>query len=188
VTRLLAIVASSIALLGAVTAAAAVPTTSAGLDRLLAPASACPHQNQPLLANKLQAQAMLCLTNYARVHSKLVRIAGSKQLAQAAGGKVRDILRCNEFSHEACGREFTYWMGKSGYLAGSCWQAAENIAWGTGVIGTPRAIMRAWLHSSGHRENILGSYTDIGVGLREGTIEGSDGAHVWVQEFGSHTC
>jgi uncharacterized protein YkwD len=131
---------------------------------------------------------MLCLTNYARTHSKLARINASKQLGEAAAGKVKDILRCDEFSHEACGREFTYWMQKSGYLSGSCWGAAENIAWGTGVIGTPRAIMRAWLHSAGHRENILGPYTDIGIGLREGSIEGVEDAHVWVQEFGSHQC
>ncbi|HSS32460.1 MAG TPA: CAP domain-containing protein [Solirubrobacterales bacterium] len=188
-TRLLALVACSIALLGAAAYAAAAPSPApTGIDRLLAPASACPHQNQPTLANKMQLQAMLCLTNYARSHSKLARISASTQLAQAAAGKVRDILRCGEFSHEACGREFTYWMEKSGYLSGSCWEAAENIAWGTGTIGTPRAIMRAWLHSSGHRENILGPYTDIGIGLREGTIEGSADAHVWVQEFGSHTC
>jgi uncharacterized protein YkwD len=185
---LFAVVAASIALLGAVASATAAQPPAAGFDRLLAPASACPHQNQPALANKVQLQAMLCLTNYARSHSKLARIAANPQLVEAAAGKVRDILRCGEFSHEACGREFTYWMEKSGYLSGSCWEAAENIAWGTGAIGTPRAIMRAWLHSAGHRENILGPYTDIGIGLREGAIEGTTGAHVWVQEFGSHTC
>jgi uncharacterized protein YkwD len=159
-----------------------------GVDRLLAPAATCPHQNQLAASNKVQLRAMQCLTNFARSHSQLDRINPSPQLAQAAAGKTKDILRCDEFSHEACGREFTYWMEKSGYLTGSCWGAAENIAWGTGAIGTPRAIFRAWLHSSGHRENILGAYTDIGIGLREGKIEGSGGAHVWVQEFGSHTC
>ena len=189
-TRPLAIVAFSLALLGAASAASAAsaPPAPVGLDRLLAPAAVCPHQNQPAQPNKMQLRAMLCLTNYARTHSHLARIAASTQLAQAAAGKVRDILRCDEFSHEACGREFTYWMKQSGYLQGSCWEAAENIAWGTGLIGTPRAIMRAWLHSSGHRENILGIYADIGIGLREGAIEGSDGAHVWVEEFGTHKC
>ncbi|HUB99933.1 MAG TPA: hypothetical protein VMS11_08930 [Solirubrobacterales bacterium] len=193
-TRLLAVVGFSLALWVAATsagsAAAAVgsPSAAAGIDRLLAPAATCPHQNQLNAAHTVQTRAMLCLTNFARTHSGHARINGSDLLAQAAAGKTRDILRCDEFSHEACGRDFTYWMEKSGYLEGSCWEAAENIAWGTGAIGTPRAIFRAWLHSSGHRENILGSYTDIGIGLREGTIEGADGAEVWVQEFGSHTC
>jgi uncharacterized protein YkwD len=194
VTRLLAIVGFSIGLLATAApgAATAGPVGSAsattGIDRLLAPAATCPHQNQLTALHTVQVRAMQCLTNYARTHSGRARINPSGQLGKAAAGKARDILRCGEFSHEACGREFTYWMEKSGYLKGTCWEAAENIAWGTGTIGTPRAIFRAWLHSSGHRENILGPYTDIGVGLREGTIEGSEGANVWVQEFGSHTC
>lgn len=193
-TRLLALVGFSVALLvaaasaGSAAGAVGFPSAAAGIDRLLAPATTCPHQNQLAAADTVQARAMLCLTNFARTHSGHARINGSDLLAQAAAGKARDILRCDEFSHEACGRDFTYWMEKSGYLKGSCWEAAENIAWGTGAIGSPRAIFRAWLHSSGHRENILGPYNDIGIALREGTIEGADGAEVWVQEFGSHTC
>jgi uncharacterized protein YkwD len=184
-TRLLATVVSSLTLL-AVAAAPAFGATS--VDRLLAPAAACPHQSQLTAPNRLQAQAMRCLTNFARARSGLERLSTPKLLLEAAGDKVRDILRCNEFSHEACGREFTYWMENVGYLQGSCWGAAENIAWGTGTIGTPRAVFRAWLQSPGHRENILGPYADIGIALREGTIEGSPGAQVWVQEFGSHSC
>ncbi|HEV7563421.1 MAG TPA: CAP domain-containing protein [Solirubrobacterales bacterium] len=173
------------ALLAVATAPAAGATK---VDRLLAPPSTCPHQSQLDVPHKTQAQVMRCLTNFARVKSGLERLAAPKVLFQAAAAKARDILRCGEFSHEACGRQFTYWMEDVGYLTGSCWGAAENIAWGTGVIGTPRAIFRAWLHSPGHRENILGPYSDIGIGLREGTIEGSSGANVWVQEFGSHDC
>ena len=184
-TRFLAVFVSSIAL-AAVAAAPAFGAT--GIDRLLAPAPACPHQNQLTVPNAEQAQAMRCLTNFARAKSGLERLITPKLLGQAAADKARDILRCDEFSHEACGREFTYWMENVGYLQGSCWGAAENIAWGTGTIGTPRAIFRAWLHSPGHRENILGPYADVGIALREGTIEGSPGAHVWVQEFGSHSC
>ena len=184
-TRFLAVVVSSVAL----AATAAVPAFGAtGVDRLLAPPAACPHQSQLVVPHKTQVQVMRCLTNFARVKSGIERLGVPGLLFQAAAGKARDILRCDEFSHEACGRDFTYWMENVGYLEGSCWGAAENIAWGTGVIGTPRAIFRAWLRSSGHRENILGAYDDIGIGLREGTLEGNPGAHVWVQEFGSHSC
>jgi uncharacterized protein YkwD len=184
-TRLLAVIASSIAL-GAV---AVVPAAAArAVTPLLAPPSACPHQNQVATPNTEQAQAMRCLTNFARANSGLDRLNASQPLAQAAAAKNRDMIRCDDFSHEACGREFTYWMVHVGYLTGSCWGAAENIAWGTGPIGTPRAIFRAWLRSPGHRENILGPYADLGIALREGTIEAHAGAHVWVQEFGTHTC
>ncbi|MGV1047117.1 MAG: CAP domain-containing protein [Solirubrobacterales bacterium] len=182
---MLALLAAAVAAL----ALAAAPALGAtGLDRLLAPAATCPHQNQLVAANGDQVRAMRCLTNFARAKSGLGRLTTPGLLGQAAADKARDILRCGEFSHEACGREFTYWMENVGYLKGSCWGAAENIAWGTGAIGTPRAIFRAWLRSSGHRENILGPYSDIGVALREGTVEGSPGAHVWVEEFGSLSC
>ena len=37
----------------------------------------------------------------------------------------------------------------------------------------------------GHRENILGSYGQIGIGLRVGGLDGHGDAHVWTQHFGS---
>jgi uncharacterized protein YkwD len=100
----------------------------------------------------------------------------------AADRKTRDIFQCDEFSHEACGLEFTYWMDRFGYPA-SCAEG-ENIAYGTGSLGGVRPIFSAWLHSAGHRENILGNYTDVGVGLKEGSLEGDDGATVWTLDFG----
>ena len=44
----------------------------------------------------------------------------------------------------------------TGYLSGGgAWRIGENLAWGTGDLATPRAIMAAWMHSPGHRANIL---------------------------------
>jgi uncharacterized protein YkwD len=186
-TRSLAI---ACCLLAAGLALAAGAAAAAGPDvgGLLAPASVCPHQARSTAAPAIQQRAMRCMTNFARARSGLEPLAPSKALAGAAGHKADDILRCDEFSHEACGRQFTYWMQHFGYLGDGCWAAAENIAWGSGGVGTVRAIFRAWLNSPGHRENILGPYAEIGVGLRSGALEGHPGAHVWVQEFGSHAC
>lgn len=161
---------------------------AAGLDRLLAPISACPEQTDPSAPPAVQEQAMLCLTNFARQGRGLHEMTAAGALDRAADHKSADILRCDSFSHEACGREFTYWMKRFGYIGSGCWRAAENIAWGSGDLGTPRAIFRTWLHSSGHRENILGPYAQIGIGLRTGSLEAHDGAHVWTQDFGSHNC
>ena len=36
-----------------------------------------------------------------------------------------------------------------------------------------RSIFRSWMHSPGHRENILGPYEEIGIGLRIGRLEGN---------------
>ncbi len=49
-----------------------------------------------------------------------------------------------------------------------------------------RSIFRAWIHSPEHRANILGHYTQIGVGLRVGDLGGDREVHVWTQHFGSH--
>jgi len=128
---------------------------------------------------------MLCLVNRARSSRGLEPLATPQSLTRAADRKTGDILRCDEFSHEACGREFTYWMTHFGYHGCS---EGENIAWGSGNLGTPRSIFQSWMHSQGHRENILGSYEDTGIGLRTGALEGYGGAHVWTQEFGSRSC
>jgi uncharacterized protein YkwD len=144
--------------------------------------AACPGQNNAGASATAQERTMLCLVNQARDQRGLAPFAASPSLARAAARKSSDILRCDQFSHEACGREFTYWIEWSGY--GGCgW--AENIAYGTGSFATPRSIFRGWMNSSGHRRNILGSYDDIGIGLQVGNLGGEGGAHVWTQQFGS---
>lgn len=130
---------------------------------------------------------MRCMTNYARQRRGKPPLAGHGGLDRAARGKSGDILRCDQFAHEACGREFTYWFGRVGY-GGRCTALGENIAWGTGSLGSVRNIFGAWIGSPGHRANILGDFEEIGIGLRVGSLEGNTGAHVWTQEFGSRSC
>jgi uncharacterized protein YkwD len=152
----------------------------------LAPSAAgaratCPGQDDADAGATAQERTMLCLVNQARGKRGLGRFAAPPSLARAAARKSADILRCDEFSHEACGRDFTYWIERSGYEG--C-RMAENIAYGTGSLATPRSIFRGWMNSSGHRRNILGRYDDIGIGLQVGRLQGSRGAHVWTQQFG----
>jgi uncharacterized protein YkwD len=148
-------------------------------------AQACHGRNDGRASANAQERAMLCLVNHARSARGLPALVASKDLTKAADHKSRDILRCNQFSHEACDREFTYWMTHFGYEGCS---EGENIAWGSGGLGTPAAIFKAWMRSPGHRENILGPYVDTGIGLQSGKLEGYGGAHVWTQEFGSRSC
>lgn len=128
---------------------------------------------------------MLCLVNRARKGRGLSPFGAPASLARAAGRKSGDILRCDEFSHEACGREFTYWIERVGYRYCS---AGENIAYGSGGYATPRSIFTMWMRSPGHRRNILGSFEDIGIGLQVGALEDVTGAHVWTQQFASRDC
>lgn len=128
---------------------------------------------------------MLCLVNRVRVNRGLDRLAAPGSLARAAARKSLDIVRCDEFSHQACGRDVSYWPKRFGY--GDC--VGENIAYASGGRATPRFIFRLWMNSQGHRENILrSSYDDIGIGLQIGVIEGVRGAHVWTQQFGVRDC
>jgi uncharacterized protein YkwD len=128
---------------------------------------------------------MLCLTEFARARAGLPGFVEATELDRSADGKAGDILRCNDFSHLACGREFTYWMEQASYISTPCWRAGENLAWGTGEDSTARSIFRAWLRSPGHRQNILGDFEQIGVSLRIGKLDGLSGVHVWAQHFGT---
>jgi uncharacterized protein YkwD len=162
---------------------ATAPLAAAERAPLIAPESRCPGQADPAASAAAQARTMRCLVNVARQGRGLAALAGSASLDRAARNKSADMLRCDEFSHQACGREFTYWMQRFGFPRNCA--GAENIAWGSGSLGSARAIFSAWMKSPGHRENILGPYAQIGIGLRVGTLEGTRGAHVWTQEFGA---
>jgi uncharacterized protein YkwD len=128
---------------------------------------------------------MLCLTNYARAQDGLAPLRLNTTLDAAGQAKLASDLSCGEFSHTPCGVPFDsvfapYVQGATSY------QIGENIAWGTGSFGTPRSTMNGWLHSTGHRENILtAAYTELGVGYLSGqTFQGYSGATLWSQEFG----
>ena len=163
---------------------ALAPAASAdSIARLVAPARACPGTGNAAAPAGDQERAMLCMTNFARRRAGLGELGEARALDRSAAHKSGDILRCDSFSHEACGRVFTYWMARSGYFSSPCWRAGENIAWGTGPYGTVHSIFVSWMHSFGHRENILGRYRQIGIALRVGGLEGNPGAHVWTQDF-----
>ncbi len=57
--------------------------------------------------------------------------------------------------------------------------AAENVAYG---YTTANDVMNGWMNSSGHRANILGGYTKIGIGCVY-----VDGTYYWSQLFSGGT-
>jgi uncharacterized protein YkwD len=174
-----------------VLATAAFMTTTVGsasathYDHLLAPSTSCPNQTNSTLSTTDKESVMRCMHKYAR--SKVGRPAHSSSslLNNSSDAKSYDILRCQEFSHTACGRSMAYHFHRVGYTSCSTWRIAENISWGSGNYATVRSRMSGWLHSDGHRNNILStSYRDLGLGLRVGTFKGYSGAHVWTAHFG----
>ena len=166
-------------------AAAPAPAPAAGL---IAPAAACPNQTSLVVSPAAQEAAMLCMANYARGRAGLGALESTASLEESAGDKAQDILACDSFSHDACGREFTYWMRESGYTEAKCWRVGENLAWGAGELGTVRSIFRAWMRSPDHRANLLGDYAQTGIELRTGDLGGIAGTKVWAEHFGDSDC
>jgi uncharacterized protein YkwD len=172
-----------LAVLGLASSAAAGDDPYAAL---LAPTGTCAAAADQLDLDAATAQlAMQCLTNYARGQQSLPPLQLSSTLNAAGQAKLTTDLSCGEFSHTPCGQPFdavfaAYVQGATSY------QIGENIAWGTGSFGTPRQTMNGWLHSTGHRENILtAAYAELGVGYLPGqTFQGWSGATLWSQEFG----
>ena len=156
---------------------------------LLAPSGTCgAAADQSGLDLPTAELAMQCLTNYARAQQGLAPLQLNQTLNAAGAAKLASDLSCAEFSHTPCGQPFdvvfaTYIQGATSYEIG------ENIAWGTGSYGTPRQTMNGWLHSTGHRENILtAAYTELGIGYVPGqNFQGYGGATLWSQEFGTRT-
>jgi uncharacterized protein YkwD len=104
-------------------------------------------------------------------------------LDRAATVQAASIARCGQFSHTPCGRPFGWSFRAAGFRIGSH-PVAENIAWGTGELGSPEETVRHWLASPPHRRNILSPrFRKLGVGTVTGTIGGHPNAALWVADF-----
>lgn len=170
-----------------------LPSPLSGIDqaeaksRLVAPSKVCP--DQTARGNSAQVRrarkSMMCLVNYARKRKGLRKYRKHAKLGWSAKRKAKDIIRCNSFSHNACGRGFDYWIKRSGYASRRGWTTGENIAWGSGSLGNVRAIFNAWMNSPSHRAAILDSeFTDAAAGVVSGRMKGLRGARAWVLHFG----
>jgi uncharacterized protein YkwD len=78
----------------------------------------------------------------------------------------------------------------AGYRTGrSGWMVGENLAWGSGPLATPRAAVRAWMRSSGHRHNVLNPrFTEVGIGIAPGapvTSQAGMAAATYTTDFGA---
>lgn len=157
----------------------------ASAAKLIAPVKVCANHpaNGGKVAMRKAVRAMTCMVNYARKKRGLKRQRQHSKLLWSANRKARDIGRCS-FSHQACGRDFAYWIQKRGY-SGS--RIAENIAWGSGSAGSVRKIFIAWMNSPGHRQAILNRhYRHVGAGVVKRRFNGYRGARVWVLHFGAN--
>ncbi|WP_138415889.1 SafA/ExsA family spore coat assembly protein [Aquibacillus sediminis] len=111
------------------------------------------------------------LTNQERAKNGLPALQPDWELSRVARYKSQDMRDQSYFSHTSptYGSPFTMMQNFGISYRG----AAENIARGQ---RTPQEVVKGWMDSPGHRKNILGDFTHIGVGYVE------DGNY-WTQMF-----
>jgi uncharacterized protein YkwD len=126
--------------------------------------------------------AIYCLHNEIRRKYHKSTFKAHPALEKSAKGHSSDMVRRKYFDHNSkAGRSPTDRIKAAGYLKGArSWSTGENIAWGGGKFASARAIMSAWMHSAGHRANIMGAYKHLGIGVVFGAPSGSSSNAVTV--------
>ena len=155
------------ALAGAVAATLALAAAPAGA------AARCAHADTVPSARRVGSAraAVLCLVNRERAARGLRGLRADARLDRAAAAHSLDMVRHRYFDHTSpTGSTPLGRVRASGYLAHArAWMAGENIAWGVGRLAAPAAIVSAWMHSPGHRANILRpQFREVGTGVVAG--------------------
>lgn len=133
--------------------------------------------------------ATLCLLNAERAARKLAPLRSNARLVKAALDHARDMVARKFFAHDAPPARrstFDQRIRATGYMRSSrSWAIGENLAWGTGTLSTPAAIVEAWMASPSHRANILAPrYRETGIAVVPGVPNGSAGGATYSDEFG----
>jgi uncharacterized protein YkwD len=136
--------------------------------------------------------SLLCLLNRAREDRGIAHLRYSAELRRAATGHSNDMVEHRYFSHDGFhGSSLTARVAKAGYLArAGAYAIGENIGGGPGRrYGSPIAVFRMWMHSPGHRANILDSrFREFGVGTARGfPFGGGRRAATYTLDLGSRS-
>jgi uncharacterized protein YkwD len=132
-------------------------------------------------------QAVLCLHNQIRAERSLPGLHSNKRLRHAALGHSRDMVSNGYFEHTTpAGVTMVDRILRARYVrADQGWSLGENLAWGTGSYSTPRGAVDAWMHSAGHRENILRrDYREVGIGVVLGVPDDRGSGATYTLDFG----
>lgn len=132
--------------------------------------------------------ATLCLMNAERRARGLRPLRADRALRRAARGHANTMVRRHFFDHVSpSGSTMMARVRAASYLRhAGAYSVGENIAWGGGSLGTPRAIVRAWMKSPGHRANLLHPrFRDVGVGIAAGVPPGGMEGGTYVTDFGA---
>jgi uncharacterized protein YkwD len=131
--------------------------------------------------------AILCLHNRIRADRDLPLLRENPRLRRAALAHSADMVSRGFFEHTTpSGVTMVERIKASRYTSPRFgWALGENLAWGTGTLATPRAIMKAWMDSPGHRANVLKrAYREIGVGVVTGVPTDRGRGATYTADFG----
>lgn len=154
----------------------------------------CPNANLTPRADNIErvVTATLCLINDERARFGEPALIEDSRLSGAAAGHSHDMDTRHYFEHVSPGGQtLLARIRASGFIPGGNvgYTLGENIAWGTLWLGTPHAIVKAWMASSGHRANILNrSYRYTGVGIDPDLPRFMSDGHaggMYTQDFGT---
>ena len=169
------VVSLSLAVSAFIAAPAANAATCSGADSV-------PSSMSASAAN----HATLCLLNQQRHAHGLKSLHADGKLSRAAAGHASDMVSQHFFDHNSRnGATFATRIKRTGWTKSRrSYTIGENIGWGGGDLATPRAMVNAWMRSSGHRANILSrSFRMIGIGIANAAPSGGAGA-TYATDFG----
>ena len=140
------------------------------------------------LSLKYMRRGLRRLVNAARSRNGLPALKSSPKLRRSANRHSAEMVNGDYFSHDGPGGSSPgARIARTGYFAGADFYGwGENIAAGTGKLGSPKAIVRAWMGSSGHRTVILASgFREMGVGVSRGhPLNGSANSATYTLDVG----
>ena len=114
--------------------------------------------------------------NARRAKAGLPPLLVNPRLEAAAIEHARDMADRRKMAHKGGDGSSPFdRMGREGYRFRA---AAENVAYGFDDVDS---VMVGWMKSPGHRRNILGKFSEIGVGR----AIARDGASYWCVTFGT---
>jgi uncharacterized protein YkwD len=110
-------------------------------------------------ADPVDPSEIFTQVNRERQDNNLPPLAWDDGLSIIAQNHAEDMAGKNYFSHTGPdGRDAFDYLTEAG-ITYRC--AAENIAWGD---DNARTLVKRWMGSSGHRKNILGDFSKVGIG------------------------
>ena len=133
---------------------------------------------------------ILCLHNAERRSRGLRPLRMNARLSRAATAHSRAMVQRKFFAHDAPGGgDVVSRARRAGYIPRSGrWTVGENLAYGSGPLGTPGKIMGAWMNSPGHKANVLtGRFKEVGIGIVIGAPVGGGGGVTYTTVFGARS-